>query len=76
MSIIVRRSGHFHMESQKYMYSFLMSVSLPYQTEQKRLFRNIVRFTNKSYKWAFKTCFVQSSQVLRENSKCKRTITN
>ena len=42
MSIIVHRSGHFHIESQKYMYSFLMSVSLPYQTEQKRLFRNIV----------------------------------
>ena len=55
MSIIVRRSGHFHIESQKYMQSFLTSASFPYQTEQKRLFRNIVWFTNKSYMWAFKT---------------------
>lgn len=55
MSIIVRRSIHLHIESQKYMYSFPMSESLLYQTGLKRLFRKIVWLTNKSYKWSFKT---------------------
>ena len=68
MSIIVRRGGHFHIESQKYMYSFLMSVSLPYQTEQKRLFRNIVWVTNKSYKWAFKTSVLSNPAKYSEKT--------
>ena len=60
MSIIVRRSIHLHIESQKYMYSFPMSESLLYQTGLKRLFRKIVWLTNKSYKWSFKTSILSN----------------
>ena len=60
MSIIVRRSVHLPIESQKYKYSFLISESLLYQTGLKRLFRKIVWPTNKSYKWAFKTSLLSS----------------
>ena len=45
-----------------------MSVSFPYQTEQKRLFRNIVWFTNKSYKGAFKVSVLSNPAKYSEKT--------